>query len=222
VTLHLYAVAEHGVELPPVDGIDGASLRRVHVDDLDAIVSDVDGATSPTEAAVLTHAAVVDAVAAAADAVLPARFGSGFEQEGAVATEVGARRDELLRALERVRGCVELGVRALVGDVAAPEDTGATDSGRRYMLARLERVRAGDRLSADLDAALGPVARAASSSVVGSEPLVVTGAYLVARGDIDAFQARVDEFQRERPELTLICTGPWPPYSFATVDAARA
>ena len=38
---------------------------------------------------------------------------------------------------------------------------------------------------------------------------------LVDRDGVGAFVARVRALQDERPELAVLCTGPWPPYSFA-------
>jgi len=31
---------------------------------------------------------------------------------------------------------------------------------------------------------------------------------------VDAFAAAVARLQDEHPELSILCTGPWPPYSF--------
>ena len=47
----------------------------------------------------------------------------------------------------------------------------------------------------------------------GSEPL--RAAYLVDRAAVDGFVAAVRELQHEHRGLSILCTGPWPPYSFA-------
>jgi hypothetical protein len=47
----------------------------------------------------------------------------------------------------------------------------------------------------------------------GPEPL--RAAYLVDRAAVDGFVAAVRELQHEHRELSILCTGPWPPYSFA-------
>jgi hypothetical protein len=44
---------------------------------------------------------------------------------------------------------------------------------------------------------------------------LLRAAYLVDRDAVGGFTARVDALQREHPELAVLCTGPWPPYSFA-------
>jgi len=216
----MYAVTDEHADVPAMTGIDGGRLHRLAADGLAAIVSETAARADASEAAVLAHAAVVDALAETAEAVLPARFGGGFDGAAAVVAAVAERREQLGQALERVRGCVELGVRVLASDTnVAPAPPPDAPSGRTYMLARLDRVRAAERVATELDRSLVALAHASTSNVVATEPLVVTAAYLVPRGDVDTFRARVDGFHRDRPELTLICTGPWPPYSFATVEA---
>ena len=45
---------------------------------------------------------------------------------------------------------------------------------------------------------------------------LLRAAYLVDRGATATFSARVQTIQDENPQLRITCTGPWPPYSFAT------
>ena len=40
--------------------------------------------------------------------------------------------------------------------------------------------------------------------------------YLVPVADVEAFRDAVSRVEPASPELTLVCTGPWPPYSFGT------
>jgi hypothetical protein len=39
---------------------------------------------------------------------------------------------------------------------------------------------------------------------------------------VPAFRDEIERLQRGHPELTIVCTGPWPPYSFAAVPAEAA
>jgi hypothetical protein len=39
-------------------------------------------------------------------------------------------------------------------------------------------------------------------------------AYLVERGAVRGFTRLVARLDERHPELRLLCTGPWPPYSF--------
>jgi hypothetical protein len=58
------------------------------------------------------------------------------------------------------------------------------------------------------------MARASRRRNPGSVPEVLRGAYLVDRERVDDFAREVGALQQDHPELRLLCTGPWPPYSF--------
>ena len=121
-------------------------------------------------------------------ALLPIRYGTRVEDDAAAAAAVAPRDAELAAALDRVRGAVEVSVRAVAGDGAA---TAAPEAVH-------ERLSAAAREHARHD---------------GPEPL--RAAYLVDTGAVAGFVATVRELQHEHPGLSILCTGPWPPYSFA-------
>jgi hypothetical protein len=214
--LYLYAFAERPAAAPEVAGIGGSPLAVEQVGELDAVVSDIPGEVAASEEAILEHARVVEAVFERSDAVLPARFGRGYADVESLRQAAVERAAELQAGLERVRGSVELGVRVLA---PATENRAPATSGRDYLTARLDERRRIERLADEVDAPLGEVARAATRSVGATERLLLSAAYLVSRTDVDRFRGVVERLQREHPELTLVCTGPWPAYSFATVEA---
>jgi hypothetical protein len=185
--IHVYGVVEELRELPPVPGVDGAPLERRRVDGLELVVSD--GADAEvTQAAVLRHAEVVEGLMSRSGAVLPAQFGRPFGDDAELEAAIRPKAGEFERGLERVRGCVEFGLR-----VAGESPSAA--SGTEYMRARLAQQRAVEPLER--------VSRAVSEN-----------AYLVPAEKVGEFQAAVRRLQTEHPELTIVCTGPWPPYSF--------
>jgi len=130
------------------------------------------------------HEAVVEAVMQDG-AVLPMRCGSVVDD---VEAFLASRRASLVAALSRVRGAVELGVRP------AADDRDAPSSGTEYLMRRV----AFDRVHVPLSS----LARASARRVHGF-------AYLVDAGAVDAFRSRVAAL-----DPRLVCTGPWPPYSF--------
>jgi hypothetical protein len=190
--IHVYGVVEDLSELPPVAGVDGAPLERRRVDGVELVVSD--GAeTEVTQAAVLRHAEVVEGLMSRSQAVLPAQFGRPFGDDAELEAAIRPKARDLERGLERVRGCVEFGLR-----VAGESPSAA--SGTEYMRARLAQQQAVEPLER--------LARASSPN-----------AYLVPLENVEAFQEAVRRLQAEHPELTIACTGPWPPYSFGAEDA---
>jgi hypothetical protein len=212
----VYALTEHPATLPPTTGIDGAALSAIEIDGIDAVVSESEAAATVTnEGAVLSHARVVDDLVSANASVLPGRFTSGFGDEAALRAEIAPRAAKLRGALERVRGKAEIGLR-----VIRPERSAASpaSSGREYLTARLAEVQAAERAAEQIHTPLAAAAGANTLNVLATPELLLSAAYLIPRADVDAFRARVRELDHEHPELTLVCTGPWPPYSFATVD----
>jgi hypothetical protein len=134
--------------------------------------------------------------------LLPVRFGTVVADERAAAEAISPRSDELARALERVRGAVELSVRAVEN-----EPGGQAASGSEYLEGRI----AGERRARAVHEPLAAIAR---DSAVLDGPEALRAAYLVDRREVDAFVERFRGLQREHRELSVVCTGPWPPYSF--------
>lgn len=190
--IHVYGVVDELRELPPVAGVDGAPLERRRVDGLELVVSDGAG-TEVTQAAVLRHAEVVEGLMSRSGAVLPAQFGRPFGDEAELEAAIRPKTRDLERGLERVRGCAEFGLRVAGESVSA-------GSGTEYMRARLSQQHA-----------VEPLERLARATT--------PNAYLVPLENVEAFQEAVRRLQAEHPELTIVCTGPWPPYSFGAEDA---
>ena len=187
--IEVYAITGHpGPPLPPV-----APLSEVTAGELAAVCAP----HVEREASAGTlwhHEAVVEALMDDRD-ILPVRYGTRLADEPAVARVLEERRGDLLEALERVRGAVELSVRVRDRSVDAGDEGAAV---RGHMVH--------DRLSR--------LARA-SARRRGSVPReVVRGAYLVERDSVQEFVDEVARLDEVHDELSLLCTGPWPPYTF--------
>lgn len=207
--IHVYGVVDGLDELPEVAGVDEAPLERRRVAGLELVLSSVapPPAGEVSREDVLRHAQVVEALMGRSAAILPAQLGHAFRDEEQLATAIEEQAEQLERGLERVRGCVEFGLRATTRTAEAP----AADTGAGYMHARLEQVRLQDDL---VDRLHEPLARLARASNLQRRSGGVTAAYLVARDDAAAFEAAAARLERT-PGVTVVCTGPWPPYSFA-------
>jgi hypothetical protein len=190
--IELLAITDDATPLEP-------PLRAVRCDGLSVVCAPAAEGEVDAEA-LWKREAVIERLMEDRD-LLPVRYGTVVQDERAAVAAVAPQSEALARALDRVRGAVELAVRA----VAARPTAGA--SGREYLR---ERV-AHERLAR---AVHEPLAAAARDSVVHEGPGVLRAAYLVARGDVDAFVTLFRALQREHQELAIVCTGPWPPYSF--------
>jgi hypothetical protein len=217
--LHVYAFVERPASVPDVPGIDSAALTTEAGAELEVVISRHDVASlDPSEDAILAHARVVEALAASNEAVLPARFGGAHPDAETLRAAVADREPELTAALARVRGCVELGVRAL----APAGERSSAPSGAEYMRARLEQRRETERLAEELHAPLAALARDATRTVGVTERLLLSAAYLVPKRDVARFGELVARLHAEHPHLGIVSTGPWPPYSFATAEPGSA
>jgi hypothetical protein len=200
-----------GLAQAPLEGVSHAGV-------LAAVTRHEHAPREPAPDALWTHERVVERLMAER-AVLPMRFGSTFPDDAALRTALSGRLDRLVAALDRVRGRVELGVRVIAtgdGDVTAPDPPPA--SGRDYVLAKLARGRRSARLADTVHKPLAALAVAARRQRTREPGEVLRAAYLVDNRELGAFRAAVDRLARERPDLALLCTGPWPPYAFVEVE----
>lgn len=219
--IYVYAILDGSCPVAPdVCGIAEEPLSFVANGRLIAACSSHDGSgVPPTAENVLQHERAVERLMREA-VLLPARFGTAVQDDDAVRELLRAHGTELIEALERVRGCDELGVRVLQatgpeGREVAEESSPPT-SGRQYMLRRM----AAERLATEAQHRSEAIHQDLSSLSQASTHrraagFLLTGAYLVRRDGVNLFRSRVGELGAANPDLRLLCTGPWPPYNFA-------
>src|SRR5207249_3157388 len=122
------------------------------------------------------------------------------------------RAATLRSALDRVRGCVELGLRVVGVEHAPPR---AAASGRAYIEKRLATTKDAKELAHELHDELAALARADVSEIATTPRFLLSSAYLVEADQVESLRSRVAELEELHPTLSFACTGPWPPYSFA-------
>ena len=216
MSLLVYAFAE-----ADADGIDGVGLDQqplmaIEDDGVALVASRHAGPPVPAAEALWRYEEVVERLMAR-QAILPARFGSVLADEDEARSVLRTRREELLRGIDRVRGAVELGIRATWSEAPAPP---AAHSGTEYMLGQLDVHRRAGR-AAEVVAPLAALARDSTVKVLPRPSIPLMAAYLVDRDRTEEFVARAAELDADFEDGQLLCTGPWPPYSFvqtATLD----
>ena len=143
------------------------------------------------------------------------------------------RGEALAEALARVEGRVELGVKAFGAHAGSASEASRAESGRAYLEARRreqqerqERARTRGEIAAQLHERLlaaaedGVVLALQSRDTSGREAeMLFNGAYLVA--DRGRFENRLAAIARERDDVGLELTGPWPPYNFVPEQLSR-
>jgi hypothetical protein len=184
------------------------------------------------------HEQVVRAVAAAGP-VAPLRLATICLDDDAVRARLDEWYLALDQALDRVEGRSEWSVKAIASTESAGTPDAVADpapAGRGSGAAYLQRKKqqseqraAGEEralaAAEGIHAGLSAVA-VASRRLRPQDPrlsghqgsMILNGAYLVEVGREEAFQATVEELQAAHPDLVLDVGGPWPPYSFATLE----
>jgi Gas vesicle synthesis protein GvpL/GvpF len=223
----VYAVGERpDVPPPPATGLAGAPLESVREGGLLAVLSH-HAARPQVDAvdALWAHEDVVERLMTQR-AVLPMRFGSQLPDVAALRRALATHHDELLTALDRVRGRVELAVRAIWADDAGHTDVTTPpvaeapaqhDTGLRYVRAKLGLRNRADAAGAALHVQLAALAVADSRRPGLGPRELLRASYLVERPVVAEFRAAVQRLQLEHRDAAVLCTGPWPPYSFVDV-----
>lgn len=217
--VYVYAISDPDAAAT-APGLEGAEVRTLREGALAALVSVHERLETTAEVNRLwEHEAVVESAGADGAAVLPLRLGSALAGEDAVRAMLRERAAEFTEALDRVRGAVELSVRAALAipeEPAATAAPGISGSGTAYMLGRLAQTRHEAEIMRTVDPPLAELARdsARLGSALADRDAQVRLAYLVERAAVQAFRARVEALAETRAGLRLACTGPWPPYSF--------
>jgi hypothetical protein len=244
-SVYVYAVGEAGLTLPELVGVDDSPVLTVPEGDLVAVVSPVDPVRFGEEAlrrsledlqwleaTARAHHSVVAALGAE-HLVAPLRMATIYLDEGGVRTLLRERAAEFTAALNRIRGRTEWGVKAfaVAGPSAEPEpEPPAERPGTSYLMRRLaarDAATTGRRQAVDAAEELHRVLAAGAAAsrryppqdprLTGHrEEMVLNAAYLVEQPESDAFRASVEGW--DAPALRLELTGPWAPYSFATLE----
>jgi Gas vesicle synthesis protein GvpL/GvpF len=167
---------------------------------------------------------------------VPLRLATICDDDDAAARRLGELGSRAAAVLDDLDGRDEWGVKLFAVEAAEPVEVAsgraAELSGVAYLQRRREQL---DRRTAGTEAAAQEADRVhrqlerwsarahrhrpQDERLTGvAAPMVLNAAYLVDRHRADEFRLSVDELAGERAPNSLVLTGPWPPYSFATVD----
>ena len=210
----VYGICERP-ELPAPSGrgLAQAPLEGLREGELLAVVSrHISPPGDPARDALWAHERVVERIMADR-AVLPMRFGSKLADDDALREVLAARQQEFLATLDRVRGRVEVSVRAMQ-PLGAPRSPPVTTSGREYLEAKLRN----GREVATLDEPLASLAVEVSRQRSRAPEELLRASYLIEEAVLERFRGTVERLQRTHPAVAILCTGPWPPYSFVTTS----
>lgn len=230
--LYVYTILPHDVH-PPAGllGWGDMPLATVTWCELAAMTSTVSpGEPRPTPDNVVRHAAIVERLREVGP-TLPVRFGTVLRDADAVRDALAERYQVLVADLERLGSNIEFGLTVLWDPPDTTDEGVATASDRpvgssdgiRYLQARIaeHRREAALRRSAgtlvrELETALDPHVLERRSTILPTPRLLLRAAYLVDPVRIGSFRGALGTLRASHPELRVLLSGPWPPYSFVS------
>lgn len=211
---------------PPaaLTGIGGEAVGSSVLENLGIWLSAIER-PHPTVEAVRAHNRVVEAAVTEAITPVPLRFGQWLPDEAALRESMTGKAAVYRELLRQFAGCQEFGLRLIEPDVeqkARDVHPPPATSGLAYMqalressrLAEQQRQR-GEAVRSRISAQLRGLVRAERVEEEQTPHAVVTLSHLVAREDFDEYRERARDLRRLFPEMRLLVSGPWPPYSFA-------
>jgi hypothetical protein len=229
--------------VPDCPGIGDTTLRLIADGELAALVSPAPAdEVQMGRDALDAHARVLQE-AHAQDTVLPMRFGMLMgDDEEVVARLLSPHRDELREQLDSLRGTVELKLRATYEEEAVLREVVRENEEIARLREQLRdasrdatyygQIRLGELVAQALERkreheatevldALQPLALAIDVSPPPSERVVFAASFLVARSQMDAFDAAVNQIgQTQAGRMRFTYTGPLPPHSFVNLAQA--
>jgi hypothetical protein len=220
-------------------GVGGAPVGLIEGGNLAAAVATIDrAALTPTVGSVTAYARVVE-VLHADRAVLPMRYGCVLGGEADVIQLLHARGETYAEVLRGLEGCVEMGIRMLVGKAACGGDgnpgvqnpeftTGASGRfpGTAYLTRRQSVYAEADRHAHEIARSVEWIRVAfdglflrckrencpTATRSLSSDPLFSIY-FLVRRESIESFRQVFHGISRTE-HGRLLLSGPWPPYNF--------
>jgi hypothetical protein len=217
--------AGHGLWIVVTD----APLDRYGSEPVEARLRDLDWVAACATA----HEAVVEHVARTATTI-PLKLFTLFTTEARALAHIARLRPAIERAVQRVAGREEWGVRIHVDEARArrlqrervTRATAGVTSGTRFLLVKKQTQQALREALArgrgDVDATFEALAQTADDArrrppdAVDGTRLVLDAAFLLPPRRLAAFKraARARATQLARHGYTLTLSGPWPPYNF--------
>jgi hypothetical protein len=218
-------------------GAEPGDVYTVHYKDIGAVTSD-----TPTEVPDATRENVlaherVNEVVMRSHTVIPMSFGTVFKTRDDIVELLRGAYEAFIDVLGKMEDKLEYGLKLLWDrDVAVREVEKDDEEVRRLKseissqkgstyFARMQYGRLlesalqtrSERYVNEIFAQLRDVSVASRANKPIGDRMIMNAAFLVARDQEAAFDARVKELGSEYDKLTFRYTGPWPPYNFVNI-----
>lgn len=215
------------------------AIDTAHTGGLGLLVSGIDAPKiRPSRKNMLSHTRVLEDVMQSED-VLPMRFGMVIDDQDHAVRLLTEFRDVFLEGLEKIKGAVEIGLRAewdqdsLMKEILTEEadiaELRGEIAGRSEQETYYERIELGrkieaairarnDALEARVHPKLSELTRGSTLSERKDEMKAIDAAYLVPRTDYDSFTGVAESLFDDLSDMMSVkLVGPVPPYNFVDI-----
>ena len=215
--MQVYAIVSAGRSVHTIRAGSGRRLRTISRGAVAAVVGDRSRPAAPSPANLRRYDRTMRALAERLPAIIPARFGTLMAEDELLLT-LSSRQAAFMRVLAGVRRRVQMTVRVVTGPEARLPVTRTSpaipSSGRDYLLARA-RDAAAARAVPGFEPVRRSVARWVRDERVDHRVGVSSVYHLIPRSSTAAYRRAV-EASAAASGLTVIVSGPWPPYAFSS------
>lgn len=212
-------------------GLGDVKVQRIESGKINVLVSEIGSERLVgTVRNILDHQKVVQAAMESFHAVIPCRFGTRFHDVGELLTLLEHHAALVEAKLAMLAEKVEVGVHVLVSAISlqtghTPEEEDRT-RGIQYLIEKRQRFETSRALSAQVEHMVHTVNKGMTPwwtavhahQRPADQGVLLKLCYLVEQKHLAAFKRAYDQFRQDVSPLKLLYTGPWPPYSFATIN----
>jgi hypothetical protein len=236
VYFYAYAICRIKPGMPFKRQIKGHKIVMVIFNELALVVESIDkGKREDSLENILLHEQIVEVVSRIYS-LLPIQFGMILKDKKEAEEILIRNYNLLLKEITQLEGQIELGVK-IFWDQTKLEDyepimpekgVVLTDNkALDYMFKLKNKYKSNDKtntayhLTEELNKRFLEIATKGLYRTLRTAELLFDGTYLLSRNDISLFSKTVEKVEADFSGLSILATGPWPPYSFCNLDLSK-
>jgi Gas vesicle synthesis protein GvpL/GvpF len=199
---------------PPFEA-SGRRIELLEIDGVFAAVEQVAERPAVSEEALRVQHEIVCLLGGRFDALLPARFGAWVEVDE-LRRIVGLRREAIARALDLVKGRVQMTLRiaGASAEPAGPQLERPVRTGTEYLRTRRAAARGHvpAAIADGIDAAIRDLVVSARTDEAGKHGVAIY--HLIDRESVERYRSATASLTGVMPGCAIRVSGPWPPFAF--------
>lgn len=194
--LYVYGIINRGSFKLNIKGLRGQPIQKIDLGDISALVSFYPNLYPIVEENEAMQYAEILNKLALKTTIIPMAFGTVFKEREILETILSKTYPSIKKTLDLIKGKIELGVKVVK---KGSEDVSVEIN--QKILEELNKLcaesRSGDKFS---------------------DRLVLNQSFLVNKNKFSPFSNKIAELEQKYPDLKFMYTGPWPAYSFVSIN----